>query len=58
MTDNEDEQGFRIYGVIGNMTRRPQVRLRVGIYGYFYELDFEDVFDGPCPIAEEDECID
>jgi len=54
-TDNRDEQGFRLYGVVGRLRGVPGIRLRVGVYGYFQEVHFEDVFDGPCPIAEDDD---
>jgi PRTRC genetic system protein A len=33
--DDMDETGFRLFGVIGNFGRRPQILFRVGIYGYF-----------------------
>ena len=35
-TDDRDEQGFRIYGVVGRLdSLRPELRLRVGVYGHF-----------------------
>jgi len=37
-TDNADEQGFRIYGVIGRIFTRPEIRLRVGVYGDFWPI--------------------
>ncbi len=44
-TDNRDEQGLRLYMVIGEMgTLFPEVRLRVGVYGYFAPLKLEKVF--------------
>lgn len=55
-TDDEDEQGLRLYGVTGRMRDLPcQVKLRVGVYGYFQTVLFEDVFDGPCPVEELNE---
>ena len=49
-TDDRDEQGFRIYGVVGRLdTPRPELRLRVGVYGHFAPLDWPQVFDGPDP---------
>ena len=49
-TDDRDEQGFRIYGVVGRLdTPRPELRLRVGVYGYFAPLDWPQVFSGPDP---------
>jgi hypothetical protein len=36
--DDQDEQGFRLYGVIGRLNRQPEIRLRAGLYGYFWEI--------------------
>lgn len=45
--DNRDEQGLKIYGVIGNFLREePVVNLRVGVYGYFQQVKWDDIFDG------------
>ena len=49
-TDDRDEQGFRIYGVVGRLDApRPELRLRVGVYGHFAPLDWPQVFGGPDP---------
>ena len=49
-TDDRDEQGFRIYGVVGRLDApRPELRLRVGVYGHFAPLDWPQVFYGPQP---------
>ncbi len=49
-TDDGDEQGFRIYGVAGRLdTGRPELSLRVGVYGHFAPLQWSQVFDGPSP---------
>ena len=49
-TDDGDEQGFRIYGVVGRLdTLEPELTLRLGIYGHFAPLDWRQVFDGPPP---------
>ena len=46
--DDRDEQGFRIYGVVGRLdSPTPELTLRVGIYGHFAPLDWSQVFDGP-----------
>lgn len=45
--DDADEQGFRIYGVIGNIFDRPKLRVRVGCYGHFLELPAEEIFYMP-----------
>ena len=57
-TDDRDEQGFRIYGVAGRLdTDRPELSLRVGVYGHFAPVDWSQVFHGPNPglrlMAEE-----
>ena len=49
-TDDGDEQGFRIYGVVGRLdTDLPELSLRVGVYGHFAPVDWPQVFDGPNP---------
>ncbi len=49
-TDDGDEQGFRIYGVAGRLDKyRPELRLRVGVYGHFAPVEWAQVFDGPPP---------
>ena len=47
-TDDRDEQGFRVYGVVGRIdSPQPEFALRLGIYGHFAPLDWSQVFDGP-----------
>ncbi len=46
-TDDGDEQGFRAYGVIGRLDTRPEIRLRLGVYGYWFPLPVTALFDGP-----------
>ena len=47
-TDDRDEQGFRIYGVVGRLDAPlPELRLRVGVYGHFAPVDWPQVFYGP-----------
>ena len=49
-TDDRDEQGFRVYGVVGRLDDPlPELSLRVGVYGHFAPLDWPQVFDGPLP---------
>ncbi|MCC6175644.1 MAG: hypothetical protein IT305_10105 [Chloroflexi bacterium] len=46
-TDDRDEQGLRLYGVIGCLNRsRPEVALRVGAYGHYLRVPWESIFDG------------
>ena len=45
-TDDRDEQGFRIYGVVGRLdTDRPELSLRVGVYGHFAPVEWSQVFE-------------
>ena len=49
-TDDRDEQGFRVYGVVGRLDiPRPELSLRVGVYGHFAPMDWSQVFGGPDP---------
>ena len=44
-TDNQDEQGLRLYMVVGRLDSLiPEVEMRVGVYGYFGPVQFEEVF--------------
>jgi PRTRC genetic system protein A len=47
-TDDSDEKGLRLYMVVGRLdTLLPEVKLRLGAYGYFAPLSVEEVFDVP-----------
>ena len=49
-TDDGDEQGFRVYGVVGRLDDpEPEMNLRVGVYGHFAPVEWPQVFDGPHP---------
>lgn len=45
--DDADETGFRIYGVIGRLDKEPEIRIRVGVYGYFWEIPASWVMQVP-----------
>lgn len=46
-TDDRDEVGFQVYGVLGRINRlKPEYSLRVGIYGAWERVVFPEVFDG------------
>jgi PRTRC genetic system protein A len=51
-TDNRDEQGFRFYGVIGRIFSRPEIRLRLGMYGDFTKVSVNLLFTNPGPFQE------
>ena len=45
--DDADEQRLAVYGVLGRLdTDHPEVRLRVGVYGYFMAVLWTEVFEG------------
>jgi len=49
--DDEDETGFQLYGVVGNLPNAC-VALRVGVYGHFQQVRWSDVFEGALMMAE------
>ena len=51
-TDNADEQGARLYAVIGRLDSEPEMRLRVGVYGYWLPLPLTAVFTAGSPFKE------
>ena len=52
-TDDQDEQGFRVYGVVGRLdSPLPELRLRVGVYGHFAPVEWSQVFGGPQPTLD------
>lgn len=50
--DNADETGFRIYGVLGEIFTNPQIRIRVGIYGHFYETVATGILELPDQLTD------
>lgn len=56
-TDDADEQGFRIYAVVGSLYENPEIAVRVGVYGYFWDIPAIRVFAMPgwlsCATARE-----
>lgn len=48
-TDNRDETGFRIYGVIGNLVKGkwPEILVRVGIFGHYHFVPAKTIFELP-----------
>ena len=50
-TDDHDEQGFQLYMVLGRLDHPVihEVALRLGVFGYFAPLDWDEVFDQPPP---------
>jgi PRTRC genetic system protein A len=44
--DDADEQATKVYIVIGKLDTEPEIRLRVGVYGYWRPLPVTAVFTG------------
>ena len=53
-TDDKDEVGFQLYGVVGRLPNEPKVALRVGVYGYWQEIAWDWVFSGVLTGASRD----
>jgi hypothetical protein len=45
--DNADEQGFRLYRVIGDIFEHPTFHLRIGVWGHFWHIPARWIFDVP-----------
>jgi PRTRC genetic system protein A len=46
-TDNKDELGFRIFAVIGKVSEKPEIRVRVGVYGNYWNIPAPMIFELP-----------
>ena len=51
-TDNKDEQGFRIFAVIGKVSAKPEIRVRVGVYGNYWNIPASIIFELPEEIRD------
>ena len=54
-TDNADETGFRLYAVLGNIFKWPTLRVRVGLYGHYWEIPASLIFDLPPNVRDTHE---
>jgi len=50
--DNVDEVGFRIYGVLGRIFSHPELKVRVSVYGDWWELPASQIFELPEEVCE------
>lgn len=50
--DDQEERGFRIFGVIGRIWKRPEIRFRVGVFGQFIEVPAHWVCEMPTEIRD------
>lgn len=51
-TDDCDEGGFRFYAVVGQVLARPEIRLRLGMYGDFVSLPMTALFTSAGPFVD------
>jgi PRTRC genetic system protein A len=51
-TDDKDEQGFRIFAVIGNVDTNPEILVRVGVYGNYWNIPADMIFELPEQIRD------
>lgn len=53
-TDDADEgtMSFRLYGVIGTIFSNPSIRVRVGLFGHFYEYPASEFFELPEGVSD------
>lgn len=51
-TDNRDEKGFRFYGVVGRIFDRPEMALRIGVYGDMMRVPITALFTSTGPFKE------
>jgi hypothetical protein len=50
--DDQDEVGFRVYAILGCISTRAVMRVRVGMYGYRCDIPANWVFDLPPEIGD------
>lgn len=50
--DNLDEVGLRIYGVLGRIFTSPELKVRVSVYGDWWELFANEIFELPEEVCE------
>lgn len=51
-TDDADERGFRLYAVLGHIFTQPTLRVRVGVYGYYWSVPAQWVFELPDSVSD------
>ena len=51
-TDDKDEQGAQLYAVVGKLDTVPEIRLRLGLYGYWLPLPVTAVFTSSSPFKD------
>jgi PRTRC genetic system protein A len=55
VTDDRDEGGFRFYAVVGKIEGPlPEIRLRLGVYGYWWDIPLHTLFEEHDPSQWQD----
>ncbi|HEX2913717.1 MAG TPA: Mov34/MPN/PAD-1 family protein [Chloroflexia bacterium] len=58
-TDDMDEaRSFRLFAVIGRIFQRAEIRVRVGVFGYFWQIDPELVLEMPAGLHDSSKLED
>lgn len=58
--DRDEGTRVRLFAVIGHTSRAPEIRLRVGVLGHFFEVPAEHLFQLPAGVSDSlltDTCI-
>jgi PRTRC genetic system protein A len=50
--DDRSEQGFKIFAVVGRVLSCPEIKFRVGLYGYYWEIKADWVCELPDGISD------
>lgn len=53
--DDGDEIGFRLYAILGHVSNFPKLKVRVGLYGYRWEIHAREILDMPEEIYDAKE---
>lgn len=52
-TDDRDEaRSFRLFAVIGRIFKKVEIQVRVGVFGYFWQVDPASIFEMPAKPAD------
>jgi hypothetical protein len=55
--DDKDEQGFRLYAVLGNVLTQPEILTRVGVYGHHWIIPARHAFELPPDLADASQTL-
>ncbi|HAG84755.1 MAG TPA: hypothetical protein DCL61_27280 [Cyanobacteria bacterium UBA12227] len=52
-TDDAEESGFRVFGVLGTIFDQPTIRVRVGVFGDFWHIPADQIFEMPFSFLDQ-----